>query len=89
MTFGKDKETKSTDSGQAVMSEREERQWERLYLWYREFHARFAPYFIRAEARQRSGRYVHALLKPVEIKNGWHLAKAMGEWTPDGAQRLW
>ncbi len=33
------------------MSEQEDRQWERLYRWYREFHRRFAPHFIRAEAR--------------------------------------
>jgi hypothetical protein len=44
-------EAKSIYSGQSLMSDQEERQWEQLYQWYREFHARFAPYFIRAEAR--------------------------------------
>ncbi len=60
------------------MSEYEDQQWEQLYPWYREFHRRFAPYFLRAEARQRSGRYVEALLQSVERKNGWQLACSDG-----------
>jgi SRSO17 transposase len=52
------------------------------------FHARFAPYFFRAEARARSVRYLRALLGPVERKNGWQLAEAAGEVEPDGMQRL-
>ena len=52
------------------------------------FHARFAPFFSRAEVRERSRRYLRALLGPVERKNGWQLAEAMGEADPNGAQRL-
>lgn len=52
------------------------------------FHARFAPYFYRQETRERSASYLQALLRPVERKNGWQLAEAMGEPDPDGAQRL-
>lgn len=52
------------------------------------YHARFAPYFARSEARERSGRYVRGLLGPVERKNGWQLAEAAGEADPNGMQRL-
>jgi SRSO17 transposase len=52
------------------------------------FHARFAPYFRRAEARERSARYLRGLLGPVERKNGWQLAEAAGERDPQGMQRL-
>ncbi len=52
------------------------------------YHARFAPLFRRAEVRERSRRYLHGLLAPVERKNGWHLAEAVGEADPQGIQRL-
>jgi SRSO17 transposase len=52
------------------------------------FHARFAPFFFRAEVRERSRSYLRALLAPVDRKNGWQLAEAMGEHDPNGAQRL-
>src|SRR5438445_13314355 len=52
------------------------------------FHARFAPFFFRAQVRERSRRYLRALLEPVERKNGWQLAEVMGEHDPNGAQRL-
>lgn len=52
------------------------------------FQARFAPYFYRAEVRERSARYLEALLSPVRRKNGWQLAEAMGEPDPNGPQRL-
>src|SRR5689334_5975061 len=52
------------------------------------FHARFAPYFFRSEVRERSGAYLRALLSPVERKNGWQLAEALGEADPNGTQRL-
>jgi SRSO17 transposase len=52
------------------------------------FHARFAPFFCRREARERSARYLRGLLGPVERKNGWQLAEAVGETDPQGMQRL-
>jgi len=52
------------------------------------FHARFAPFFFRAQVRERSSRYLRALLDVVERKNGWQLAEAMGDDDPNGAQRL-
>ncbi len=55
---------------------------------FTEFHRRFAPYFFRTEVRNRSGRYLQALFRPLERKNGWQIAAAMGEHDPNGAQRL-
>ena len=52
------------------------------------FHARFAPFFYRREVRERSARYLRGLLGPVERKNGWQLAEAVGETDPQGMQRL-
>jgi SRSO17 transposase len=51
-------------------------------------HARIAPRFRRAEPRRRALAYLRCLLGPVERKNGWQLAEAAGEATPDGMQRL-
>jgi SRSO17 transposase len=59
--------------------------WEAAFV---AFHARFAPHFFRQEARQRSARYLRALLGPLERKNGWQVAEAAGEAQPDGMQRL-
>jgi len=63
--------------------------WQELFL---AFHARFAPYFYRAEVRERSRAYLQALLdrrpEGTRRKNGWQLAEAMGEADPNGAQRL-
>jgi SRSO17 transposase len=46
------------------------------------------PRFARAEMRLRSRHYLLGLLSPVARKNGWQLAEAMGEATPDGMQAL-
>jgi SRSO17 transposase len=51
-------------------------------------HAAIAPRFGRPEVRARARRYLDGLLAPVERKNGWQLAEALGERTPDGVQRL-
>src|SRR5690242_10796775 len=51
-------------------------------------HARIAPRFRRAEPRRRALGYLRGLLSPVERKNGWQIAEAAGEATPDGMQRL-
>src|ERR1700750_249993 len=38
----------------------------------------------RPEPRRRAGAYLRGLLAPVERKNGWQLAEAVGDRTPDG-----
>jgi SRSO17 transposase len=52
------------------------------------FHARFAPLFARPEPRRKAQEYVRALMGPVERRNGWQMAEAMGDVTPDPTQRL-
>lgn len=57
--------------------------------WSRELEAlaaRIAPRFVRAEPRRRALAYLRGLLSPVERKNGWQLAEAAGDGTPDGVQ---
>ena len=51
-------------------------------------HAAIAPRFRRPEVRVRARRYLDALLAHIPRKNGWQLAEALGERTPDGVQRL-
>jgi SRSO17 transposase len=50
--------------------------------------ARIGPHFRRAEARKRAGRFLQGLLAPLERKNGWQVAEALGEHGPRGVQRL-
>jgi SRSO17 transposase len=52
------------------------------------FHRRFAPYFGRRETREQAVKYLQGLLSGVERKNGWQLAEAIGDKTPDATQRL-
>src|SRR5215212_6445227 len=47
---------------------------------------RIAPRFVRAEPRRRALAYLRGLLAPLERKNGWQLAEAAGDATPDGVQ---
>ena len=49
---------------------------------------RIAPRFARAEPRRRALAYLRGLLAPVERKNGWQLAEAAGDATPDGVQEF-
>ncbi len=53
-----------------------------------EIQDRLAPYFERAEPRQRAMAYIRGLVSITERKNGWQLAEVAGEATPDGMQRL-
>src|ERR671927_331106 len=48
--------------------------------------ARIAPRFARAEPRRRALAYLRGLLLPLERKNGWQLAEAAVDATPDGVQ---
>src|SRR5918912_993216 len=57
--------------------------------WSRELDAlavRIAPRFVRTEPRRRALAYLRGLLLPLERKNGWQLAEAAGDATPDGVQ---
>jgi SRSO17 transposase len=49
---------------------------------------RLAPYFQRAEPRQRAMAYLRGLLSPAERKNSWQLAEVSGDATPYGLQDL-
>jgi SRSO17 transposase len=46
------------------------------------------PHFPRSDARRRVWAYLRGLLSPVERKNGWQLAEAVGEATPYGIQHV-
>src|SRR5215217_1200704 len=57
--------------------------------WAGEFEAltsRLSPRFARREPRQRAVAYLRGLLSPIQRKNGWQLAEAAGDRTPDGVQ---
>ncbi len=49
---------------------------------------RVGPRFGRVEPRRRAAAYLQGLLAPVERKNGWQLAEAAGDRTPDGVQEF-
>ena len=55
---------------------------------FESFHARFAHLFARRESREQAAKYLRGLLAPVERKNGWQVAEAVGDATPDRMQRL-
>ena len=60
-----------------------------VYRWAEGLEAvvgRIAPRFGRAEPRRRAAAYLRGLLAAVERKNGWQLAEAAGDRTPDGMQ---
>ena len=62
-----------------------------IEVWREELdalHARIAPHFRRSEVRARAGKVLAGLLDPLERRNGWQLAEALGERSPDGVQRL-
>src|SRR4051812_4538512 len=49
---------------------------------------RFGRLFVRAAPRGQAGRYLEGLLGPVERKNGWQLAEAIGDARPWRTQRV-
>jgi len=62
-----------------------------LALWVaglNDLFALLAGRFPRVEPRLRARAYVRGLLAPLASKNGWTLAEAAGNKTPDGMQRL-
>ena len=50
--------------------------------------AALAPRFGRVEPRRQARNYLLGLLSPLADKNGWTLAEAAGDRTPDKMQRL-
>lgn len=52
------------------------------------FHGRFASLFARSEPRHKSAQYLRSLMGPVERRNCWQMAEAIGDERPDSAQRL-
>jgi SRSO17 transposase len=52
------------------------------------FHARFARFFCRREPREAARVYLRGLLAPVQRKNCWQMAEAMGSRDPQAMQRL-
>jgi len=53
-----------------------------------ELMGRMAPVFARREPRLQAGKYVQGLMEDLPRKNGWTLAEAAGDATPDRMQRL-
>jgi SRSO17 transposase len=69
----------------------EHEQIAQIAAWQEELnalHARIAPHFPRPEVRARAGKVLAGLLDPLQRRNGWQLAEALGEHSPDGVQRL-
>jgi SRSO17 transposase len=62
--------------------------WDALAEDFEGFHARFAPVFARSESREQALKYMRSLMGPVARRNGWQLAEAVGDPTPDRMQRL-
>ena len=61
---------------------------DRWFADFEDFQARFAPFFARSEPRGAARRYVRGLLAPVQRKNCWQMAEAVGENDPQRMQRL-
>lgn len=57
-------------------------------LWRTEVERRVMPHFARHEARRRVWASLRGLLSPIERKNGWQIAEAVGDTTPYGVQHL-
>jgi len=53
-----------------------------------ELGARLGHHFLRSEPRRRLVAYLCGLMAPLERKNGWQLAEAAGDRTPDGMQEF-
>lgn len=65
----------------AALSEVWARTWTR-------FVERLGHHFSRSEAREHVGAYLKGLLSPVERKNSWQIAEAVGNPTPYALQHL-
>jgi len=61
---------------------------DRWFAAFVDFQARFAPFFGRREPREAACLYLRGLLAPVQRKNCWQMAEAVGEQDPQAMQRL-
>jgi SRSO17 transposase len=64
---------------------------EELDEWGADFYrfcARFADVFGRKEPRAQATKYLRGLLASMPRKNGWQMAEAVGDRSPDATQRL-
>lgn len=52
------------------------------------FYERFGWVFARSESREQGKKVLRGLLAPVERKNGWQVAEAIGDADADKTQRL-
>jgi SRSO17 transposase len=77
----KGKEITTLDPATRAVLETGQSEFEALF-------ARIAPVFSRPEVRDRARSYLNGLLAPVQRRNAWQLAEHLGEFTPDGVQRL-
>ena len=59
-----------------------------VYANFSSFHARFAGIFSRPEPRAQAGKYLRALMGPVERRNAWQIGEAVGDKRPGPTQRL-
>jgi SRSO17 transposase len=55
---------------------------------FQDFQSRFASFFARSEPREASRRYLRGLLAPMQRKNCWQMAEAVGAQDPQPLQRL-
>jgi SRSO17 transposase len=69
-------------------TEQEEELLQQMREELAQVQARIGPRFRRAEVRQRARHFLEALVSPIERKNGWQIAEALGEHGPRGVQRL-
>jgi len=56
--------------------------------WLTEVERRIMPHCARREAQHRVWASLRGLLSPVERKNGWQVANAVGDPTPYGVHQL-
>ena len=59
-----------------------------LEMSYRELMQRIAPEFPRSSGIANAEKYKKGLLSPIERKNGWQIAEAVGETTPYALQQF-
>jgi SRSO17 transposase len=78
----------TTDEPESGKGTPEEAVLQQATLELTRVEGRIGSHFRRAETRTRAGRFVRALLAPVERKNGWQLAEELGERNAHGTQRL-